>query len=138
MIADTKIDFDLTHKQATNRKVWLTSSEAIDYIKANCPGLWKCTFSRLEQKYSPLYRMAREEVVESYSTFTNGSQCFRFYNKACFDKLEERFPYKDRLSHFKQLKEEVENLQDELYYKKKEMKEAKNSLRYSDWWVWDE
>tara|TARA_R110002060_G_scaffold22099_1_gene29995 strand:+ start:3345 stop:3806 length:462 start_codon:yes stop_codon:yes gene_type:complete len=68
-------------------KDWLTSSEALEYIKRECPrSCWGITGH--SQKYVGLYRAVRDGQIVSCKTFTSGGTAVRFYSKESIDHRE--------------------------------------------------
>ena len=78
------------YSDLVKQKDWLTSSEALEYIKRECP---KCnsylTLPRsYSQKYSKLYEAAKDGSIVSCKTWTAGGTAVRFYSKESIDHME--------------------------------------------------
>jgi hypothetical protein len=67
-------------------KDWLTSSEAVSYIRRNCPRCkpWLAPY----HNYSYLYKAAKDGRIVSCKTWTAGGTAVRFYSKESIDHME--------------------------------------------------
>lgn len=116
-----------TAKHIDNKK-WLTTSETIDYIKKNCPLLWKEEFRYLRFECSQrnkLYKFAYEAKygIESDSFYDNGGRLSRFYSKRSLDRANEVIQYKNNSLDFWSANSVLKN-------KKNELEDAKKKIEY--------
>jgi hypothetical protein len=98
MIADVVLEQEITHEEARDRKEWLTSSEAREYVIEYCPNIyssWGYTskYSRYnpskEKGYRRLYDMVeKHNTLRGKVAYDYGNRRTRFYLKEDLDDIE--------------------------------------------------
>jgi len=90
MIADVVLEQEITHEEVRDRKEWMTSSEAFDYVLEKCPNIWKSWgMSRRTRSYKRLYDMVdKYNTLSGKAVYDSGHRYTRFYLQEDLDDIE--------------------------------------------------